>query len=219
MVKKLKKSSEDKLESTLKQIIQDKYYKQSNWPEILPLITAKLQLYETYEETKPKVAKLVDHLNNYFQKSPPFTILRLSELLIDPTKQGYKLDNEKNIKKYLNSLSSVIVVSSTVKDFPEPELKIDVKEPYEDIPLIKIPWLEEAKAKEKANKLNKTNKVLTPDKRLSDSEESPFKRNKTDDLDSSIDSSPVRAGDSDDKMEMSDGNGTTVNGESHPLSE
>ncbi|CAH6721779.1 hypothetical protein CLIB1444_07S02256 [[Candida] jaroonii] len=206
MVKKQKKVSEDKLESSLQKIIQDRYYKQSNWSEILPLIITKLQQYESYEEIKPQVIKLVDHLNNYFHESPPFTILRLSELLIDPTKQGYKLDNERNIKKYINSLSSVIVVSSTVKDFPDPEPKTDVKEPYEDIPLIKIPWLEEAKAKEKAKKLKQTKGDSTPDKRLSDSEEPPHKRNKPDDsIDSSIDSSPVR-GDSD--METSDINGS-----------
>lgn len=146
---------ENTLAEPLKDIIECKHYyalKHENWPHgLLPQIKARLEtIIELIPDTQEneqlitKGNKLLRHLEANFSQSPPFSILRMAEVLYDPSKEGYKLNSIANILKYLSSLSKIILVISCVEDFPEPDFKPEaVENVQEDIPLIKIPWLEE----------------------------------------------------------------------------
>lgn len=113
----------------------DKYIN-SRWSEgVLPRILSRLDVIveiskagEQYGK-RPKgvdlhsaIAEVKDtisqHLSETFQNSPPYTIVRLGELLLDPDREGYYLVNNVEILKYLNSLAKVVLVSSEIVDYP-----------------------------------------------------------------------------------------------------
>lgn len=145
----------EELSNSLKEIIDTKHYyslKHESWDQmLLPQIIQRFETLislipdsEEYKDTNTKGNKILNHLKAYFNESPPFSVLRMAEVLYDPTKEGYKLDTITGIKKYLNAFSKIIFVTFTVEDFPEPSFKDEGSEnKAEDIPLVKIPWLEE----------------------------------------------------------------------------
>ncbi|ABN64713.2 predicted protein [Scheffersomyces stipitis CBS 6054] len=161
---------------------------------ILPKIIARLDLIaeiatsqgETYSVRPEGVdlhacisgnhRRIVTHLQQHFSTSPPFTIVRIAEILVDATKEGYDLFNNVQIFKYFNSLLKLVNVSSSVNDFPATTFSGDINgngngngtthddhdhidkqivEPVitsqslGNIPLVKIPWLSEAKTTRK----------------------------------------------------------------------
>ena len=50
---------------------------------------------------------ITHHLAEQMSLSPPFTIHRLAELIVDPNSQGYTITNNDQLFKYFNSLKSV----------------------------------------------------------------------------------------------------------------
>lgn len=102
--------------------------------------------------------RIKSHINSHFLQSPPFTIPRIAEVLIDPTKEGYDLEDSNKIIKLFNSLTKLFLVSSTVDDFPPVEMlksdsgDIDVTTTIvrtsvgpslvAKVPLVEIPWLD-----------------------------------------------------------------------------
>lgn len=141
----LDKVIEQEYSSTLDTIIKDPL--DSNCKETLQSFTKRL--------TK--------HLFYNFDSYPPFTIVRLSEILNSPKKHYNKPE------KFLRALENVIQVSSSIADFPQPsfdDVKLNgdegesVKVNGDVVPvtvgsgdsqtifLTKIPWLTEEDIKE-----------------------------------------------------------------------
>ncbi|ODV67552.1 hypothetical protein HYPBUDRAFT_152452 [Hyphopichia burtonii NRRL Y-1933] len=179
------------LEKFLTKIVESKQYvprSSLEWgQDILPRIIARIESMSSASQNGEKYAprpeginlpesimkskdKIVRNLQGDFGESPPFTIQRISELLIDPKGQGYILDNNVQLFKYFNSLTKLFVVSSSIIDFPPPTFETNKKKDPslvlngteklpESISLIKIPWLGEFKSngKEHENKGNGTN--------------------------------------------------------------
>ncbi|KAK6462052.1 hypothetical protein DFJ63DRAFT_139519 [Scheffersomyces coipomensis] len=102
--------------------------------------------------------RIIAHLQDNFPTNPPFTIHRISEILLDSKKEGYDLINNVQILKYFNSISKLILVSTDVSDFPPTTFSeksiiksdVEVVEPIItsqassiSIPLVEIPWLKD----------------------------------------------------------------------------
>lgn len=196
------------LEKFLTKIVESKQYvprSSLEWgQDILPRIIARIESMSSASQNGEKYAprpeginlpesimkskdKIVRNLQGDFGGSPPFTIQRISELLIDPTGQGYILDNNVQLFKYFNSLTKLFVVSSSIIDFPPPTFETNKKKDPslvlngteklpESISLIKIPWLGEFKSngKEHENKGNGTNEN---DDKENDNKENDNKEN------------------------------------------
>lgn len=161
----------DTLALPLLQIIEAKHYyplKHQSWsqdlfPQIKHRISTIIDLIpnpndpndpnEVYKDTTEKATKIIKHLDTHFKHSPPFSILRLAEILYDPVREGYNLDTVIGVLKYLNSLSKIVLVTSSIEKFPEPRLK-DEQDPQqvEDVPLVKIPWLDKVLNKDTSEK-------------------------------------------------------------------
>lgn len=113
---------------------------------------------ETYESFTNRITT---HLSKTFDKYPPFTIVRFSEILQSPQKHYSTAD------KFLRALENVIQVSSSIAEFPDPkfdvkvngdEAKVNGKADMVPVPvgsddsqtifLTKIPWLTEEDIKE-----------------------------------------------------------------------
>lgn len=130
------------------------------WGSILPLLVAHVdklgQAVLDQEDTKTaskegdfasriaeKKLAVLTQLQR-FPKNPPFTVLRIAELLVDPLKEGYVLDSQSRVLKYLNSLAKTVLVSSSVGQFPQVQFGVErdtVATPA--APLVPIPWLSE----------------------------------------------------------------------------
>lgn len=72
--------------------------------------------------------KVIKQLQSKFQDEPPFTLLRLSELIMDPIENGYSLVNNVSVLKYFNSLHKLVTVCSTIGDYER-----DLNQKTEDI--------------------------------------------------------------------------------------
>lgn len=142
---------ESVLYDQLQLIIDSKHYTKEldPWTQILSNINMRLQdivnsLPDTATSSKQLGTQLQIHLETQFPDSPPFTVLRLAEIILRPESEGYDVGTVNGVAKYFNALAKVIFVNSNVDEFPEPNFIIDeVKE--EGIPLIKIPWLDTSK--------------------------------------------------------------------------
>ncbi|EGV61398.1 hypothetical protein CANTEDRAFT_114872 [Yamadazyma tenuis ATCC 10573] len=93
---------------------------------------------------------IIQHLQVNFETSPPFSVLRMAEVLYDPKHEGYDLGSVENVSKYLHALARIVFVSSSVDDFPAPTFADgapdDHGDPKDDtIPLIRIPWANDHK--------------------------------------------------------------------------
>ncbi|GMM37586.1 hypothetical protein DASC09_049110 [Saccharomycopsis crataegensis] len=69
----------------------------------------------SHETIEGMATRICEHLEVQFPRSPPFTILRLAETLMDPTLY-YKEDEP---QKFLRSLEILVYVQSSVAEFPE----------------------------------------------------------------------------------------------------
>ncbi|KAG7194108.1 uncharacterized protein KQ657_004816 [Scheffersomyces spartinae] len=106
--------------------------------------------------------KIKLQLEMHFTRNPPFTLLRICELVADPIKAGYDI-NKGNlvILKFFNSLAKLVVVSSTLNDFP-PEtfsalstngdatsitnLSNGIDKESSSVTMVRIPWLAEVES-------------------------------------------------------------------------
>ena len=100
---------------------------------------------------------ITHHLAEQMSSSPPFTIHRLAELIVDPNSQGYTITNNDQLFKYFNSLKKVCIVSSRISEFPPVRIGNetnghDKKESIglvaENVSLVEIPWLKTSKKDE-----------------------------------------------------------------------
>ncbi|KAL6451629.1 hypothetical protein SBY92_002934 [Candida maltosa Xu316] len=125
--------------------------------------------------------------------SPPFTIHRIAEIVLDPNGQGYNLTNNAQFLKYFNSLKKVFIVSSTVAEFPAVELPNkdeDVTVPTigpiaNNVTLVEIPWLKKDKETESEREPETTTTTVTAQKRENDEadeEENTTKKSKTEEV-------------------------------------
>ncbi|RCK65225.1 hypothetical protein Cantr_03528 [Candida viswanathii] len=101
-------------------------------------------------ETIDKINETIkQHLASNMKESPPFTIYRIAEIILDPNNQGYNLIDNDQLFKYFNSLKKVFIVSSTVDEFPPVELSKEeedddtktIPQVANNISLVEIPWL------------------------------------------------------------------------------
>lgn len=106
-----------------------------------------VDLPETINKINETIKK---HLVSNLTSSPPFTIYRIAEMIIDPDNQGYNLIDNNQLFKYFNSLKKVFIVSSSVEDFPPVELTTEsgtnedtkpIRQIANNISLVEIPWL------------------------------------------------------------------------------
>jgi hypothetical protein len=132
-------SLDEELSRPLQEIVEDRKfdkYKDDLWKkELLPKIISRLDLIvemsktgeqygkrpqgvELHKAISDANVKICRHIEETFQNGPPYTILRLAELLLDSGREGYHLINNVEILKYLNSLCKVVLVSSEILDFP-----------------------------------------------------------------------------------------------------
>lgn len=174
--------NESDLDAALSKIIEEKhYYKATNesWSVILVGMVEKISKIARKTDKldiHSKCDKVISHLTENFKESPPFSVVRLAEVVRDPQAEGYDVSTEVGIAKFMNGLIRISFVSSTIDDFPAPTFR-DVPQQSDGIPLVKIPWLSDIKKREK-----------------DDVEESEKKRVKSDEMDMSLDSiSPERA--------------------------
>lgn len=129
------------------------------WATILPLLVAHIEqmaLVVATGDTKT-LAKDVDFAARIdekkqavvsqllrFSKAAPFTVVRIAELLVDPSKEGYVLDCKERLLKYFNSLAKTVLVSSSVKQFPDVHFGgVGESVPNLTAVLVAIPWLDE----------------------------------------------------------------------------
>lgn len=168
------------LECSLREIVSSKKYTKksdSEWSsEILPQVLARIEEItdvaitqgEKYNKRPegidlPKAIvrikkKIEIHLKTTFMDNPPFTLHRIAEIILRPEQEGYALTNNAQILKYFNSFSKLVVVASSVNDYPDVMfLNSDTaamnnsKHITQTVPLIEIPWLNEEKPSKEKN--------------------------------------------------------------------
>ncbi|RLV93565.1 hypothetical protein JA1_002321 [Spathaspora sp. JA1] len=177
MITRIIPQLDSELQVQFSHIIKNKTFNQvkseASWEkDILPKLLARLDQLVTLsqsqqEKQQPEATdldfvksiesnseRIKNHLVGNFTKSPPFTITRIAEVINDPIKEGYAIDDNIKLVKYFNSLKKLVLVSSTIDDFPqvdfsdpdetdeksEPVIKV-VGQSASTIPLIEIPWL------------------------------------------------------------------------------
>lgn len=79
------------------------------------ITTSEVAVTLQIQEAKTNV---ISKLTRRFSTCPPFTVVRLAEILSAPKESGYPLTNELLILKFFNALSRLICVSSTVGEYP-----------------------------------------------------------------------------------------------------
>lgn len=124
--------------------------------------TIKDPLDSNHTETLESFSnRLTEHLTKVFPDNPPFTIVRLSEILYSPRKHYHTAE------KFLRALENVIQVSSSIAEFPETTFEVNGhnslknhefgentlpisigNDETDTIFLTKIPWLTEDDIKE-----------------------------------------------------------------------
>lgn len=100
--------------------------------------------------------RIVTRLETTFRDVPPFTIVRVAELLVSPSQQGYSLKNNVLMYKFFNSCRKCFTVSSTTADFPLPKFLGDTSNDptnVPDIPLVSIPWLKMSSPQKRSQEL------------------------------------------------------------------
>lgn len=186
---------EPRLAEILEDVVFSKQYKelpQAKWSsDILPKLIIRLEEIasisnkdgERYSSKRPRGVdlpqsinrtkdKIVKHLKDVFLDKPPFTIQRIAEIILHPEREGYILSNNTQVLKYFNSFSKLVVVASSIFDYPEvtfvnPTLggskttNPPTNQTVQTIPLVPIPWLKtESPGKEKLSDGNSL--VLDP---------------------------------------------------------
>lgn len=166
---------ESDLDASLTRIVEEKHYnKETNkpWEEILTGIVERItKIAQSVDklDIHTKSDKITNHLKDNFTHSPPFSVLRLAEVVLDPKKCGYDVHLESGIEKLMNALVRITLVSSSIDDFPAPTFEDEIQQ-SDDIPLVKILWLSDIKKRDK-------------EESKEEEEESEKKRVKSDDMD------------------------------------
>lgn len=192
-----------------------------DWKLLLPKVTtricninAKSPATTTPDDITKQIEVAKQRISNrllQFPVEPPFTIVRLAELLLAPEEFGYPLTTPQHVLKYFNALSRLVCVSSTVLDFPQPTFhdpKLEssktstVTVPTIKMPagpgtsmmaeevtvqMVEIPWLQKkAPPASPQTQLPPTSPLRSPMRRRRESKrketEEPTKRAKTSDL-------------------------------------
>lgn len=187
------------LQSSLTEIIELKTYEGNDWKlTILPrLITYldKLQQLAITEgeqfndhpatiDLKKSIADIYStilrRLNQTFSEEPPFTIVRVAEIVCNPGSNGYNLVNNANLFKYFNSLSKLTLVSSNITEYepvsfgsapittsgtPPVVLSQSV-----NVQLVEIPWLKK-KGDQGDTQTAETDISLSPRRRKTDDDD------------------------------------------------
>ncbi|CAH2351837.1 hypothetical protein CLIB1423_04S07074 [[Candida] railenensis] len=101
-----------------------------DWAILLPQIITRIKqcaitdphskkqdpiLFELIQQKRDSITRKLDRS---FTSSPPFTLVRLAELLEDPEATGYPLTSIQHILKFFNALSRLVCVSSNIDEFP-----------------------------------------------------------------------------------------------------
>lgn len=128
----------EELEKSLGRIIEEndfqecdrKEWEEQMFPEIIQRVenlsrvgremgngekNAPQELLDEIEHSKQRFERT---FKEKFAHEPPFTIIRLAELLLQPREEGYDLIDCKHIFKYLKALAKTVLVSSSVFCFP-----------------------------------------------------------------------------------------------------
>lgn len=89
---------------------------------VLPELVSWLQSFENKQgnHLKERIEATIQELTDKFSTLPPFTLLRISEIVASPEREGYKLDTNENILKMINAIDKLVSVTSTLFDYPQP---------------------------------------------------------------------------------------------------
>ncbi|CAI5759812.1 unnamed protein product [Candida verbasci] len=120
----------------------------SNWDIYSKYTRERLVKLATTEETRTIKAIIDKHIQSKgFDKLPPFTAIRILEILSDPKSNGYDIDEKDGagVVKLLNGIKKLYLVDSNVNEFPQPHKKIESDKYHNDIKMSKIEWLNDAK--------------------------------------------------------------------------
>lgn len=63
-------------------------------------------------KTAAVIGRTIAHLNDTLSRDPPFTLLRIAELVVDYTCNGYAVDTPTAVEKYVTALFKVVNVQS-----------------------------------------------------------------------------------------------------------
>lgn len=117
---------------------------------------------------------VIRSLRDQFVKNPPFTVVRLAELLCDPPGNGYDLQTNVSVLKFYNSVTKLVGVCSHMKG----SVRASISDEKLAI-LVEIPWLK----KDNDEVVNLANgEGQAPDAESDDSTTSVDTNNTEDDL-------------------------------------
>lgn len=157
--------SDGNARSVLHDILKQKRYNKENneWvtvilPNVMALIDALTEVanriyisdktdQEILKELINLKVKISERLLERFSKEPPFTILRLAELLYRPLEEGYKIDGIEGIIKYFHAILKVISVTHSVLEgsvaYVDDTKDAKCERYSMEISLVEIPWLKD----------------------------------------------------------------------------
>lgn len=84
--------------------------------------------------------KILAHIEGSFKDSPPFTVVRMAEIITRPQEEGY---SRKNVAKWMRLMARLALVELSVAEYPQvsfggsPDALADMK-------LVEIPWAKQA---------------------------------------------------------------------------
>lgn len=164
----------------LEKIVEEKVYNGEDWREkFYPKVVERLNQLQLVGKDNDKInernKKILNELNSKFRIHPPFTVLRLFELLLE---SPFVLDSIENLLKYHNSLCKTIMVSSNITDFPPVTSKKSSRTSLNpgfantsfEVRLVEIPWLKD-KLANKAILPSGPDILLSPRRRRDDDDD------------------------------------------------
>jgi hypothetical protein len=187
------------LQSSLSKIIDRKTYEGNDWELIiLPRLIVYLRNLQQLAisdgeqfndhpatiDLKKSITDLhstiLHRLNQTFKENPPFTILRIAEILCNPSSNGYNLVNNANLFKYFNSLSKLTLVSSNVSEYEPVSFGTNftntcgtppvILSQSVNVQLVEIPWLKN-KREQEDTKTAKSDLSLSPRRRKTEEDD------------------------------------------------
>lgn len=89
---------------------------------VLPELVSWLQSFENKQgnQLNETIEETIQQLKDKFSTLPPFTLSRISEIIVNPEREGYKEDTNENIHKMINAIDKLVSVTSTLFDYPQP---------------------------------------------------------------------------------------------------
>lgn len=135
-------------------------------------------------EIKHQSKKIRLQLGMHFARNPPFTLLRICELVADPAKAGYDISRGNAvILKFFNSFAKLVVVSSSLGDFPQETFSATSNgnnkanfsngkdKDTSSVAMVRIPWLPDVESEPEVSEDSiDAEQVISQDISLSDNE-------------------------------------------------